>query len=88
MPWSLGIATYPVLPTSGAGTPGTLSSRLLVFLELMRREGDVYVGQSSGGEIDLTVAERARRASVLPGQRIGARLGDAGSGAVLAARRA
>ena len=33
----------------------------VVFLELMRREGDVYVGQSSG---------------------------DAGSGAVLAARRA
>ena len=25
----------------------------VVFLELMRREGDVYVGQSSGGEIDF-----------------------------------
>lgn len=59
----------------------------VVFLELMRREGDVYVGQSSGGEIDF-VTNGARRASVLPGQRIGARLGDAGSGAVLAARRA
>ena len=25
----------------------------VVFLELMRREGDVYVGQSSGSEIDF-----------------------------------
>ena len=58
----------------------------VVFLELMRREGDVY--RTELRQRDRLRHERARRTSVLPGQRIGARFGDAGSGAVLAARRA
>ena len=58
----------------------------VVFLELMRREGDVYVGQSSGSEIDFVTNGPGGRGTT--SQRIGARFGDAGSGAVLAARRA
>ena len=59
----------------------------VVFLELMRRRPD-QMHPRQVRQRDRLRHERARRTSVLPGQRIGARFGDAGSGAVLAARRA
>lgn len=59
----------------------------VVFLELMRREGDVYVGQSSGSEIDfVTNGPGGRRY-----YQVSESVHDSATldrGAVLAARRA
>lgn len=49
MPWTWG-CDVSCAPTT-CGTSDASSN--VVFLELMRREGDVYVGQSSGSEIDF-----------------------------------
>ena len=49
MPWTWGCDVSVLQQRAGHRTP----PRERGVLELMRREGDVYVGQSSGSEIDF-----------------------------------
>jgi len=56
----------------------------VVFLELMRREGDVFVGQGVGGEIDF-ITNGAGGPPILSGERIRARLANLGTRTVVVA---